>query len=92
MELFHAFATATGVAPPKRRKPSAVAALNGRLQRWKAHLLGIEPEHPSDLTGFHRHEWAYSSIRAENDLGYRITPFEEAVSRTVEWLREEGEL
>jgi farnesol dehydrogenase len=92
MELFHAFGTATGVTPPRRRRRFFAGLFSRRAQRWRAHLSGIEPERPSELIGFYRHDWAYSSGRAENDLGYRITPFEDAVSRTAEWLREAGEL
>jgi farnesol dehydrogenase len=92
VELFEAFEAATGVAPPTRKIPFWAATGIGKLQRWRAELLGIEPELTDEVVGIYRHEWAYTSDKAERELGYRITPFAEAVARTVEWLRERGEL
>lgn len=92
IELFAAFERATGVAPPRRRIPLGVARLAGRVQRWRARLFGIEPELTDEVVEIYRHEWAYSSERARTELGYRVTPFEQAIERTVAWLRERGEL
>jgi farnesol dehydrogenase len=91
-ELFAAFERAAGVAPPRRSIPFALAGLIGRLQRWRANLLNIEPELTDQVVGVYRHEWAYSSELAIRELDYRITPFEEAVAKTVDWLRSVGEL
>lgn len=92
VELFAAFQRSSGVAAPRRRIPFAVAGLIGKLQRWRAELLGIEPELTDEVVGVYRREWAYSSAKAQSELDYRITPFDEAVGRTVAWLREIGEL
>ena len=91
-ELFAAFHAASGVAPPSRKIPFAVAALVGRLQRWRAMLLGIEPDVTDEVVKIYRHEWAYSSARAERELGYVVTPFEQGIARTVDWLRRTGKL
>jgi farnesol dehydrogenase len=91
-ELFAAFERAAGIAAPRRRIPFALAGWIGRLQRWRANLFHVEPELTDQVVGVYRHEWAYSSERAIRELGYRITPFEEAVVKTVEWLSGEGEL
>ncbi|HZN53882.1 MAG TPA: NAD-dependent epimerase/dehydratase family protein [Candidatus Polarisedimenticolaceae bacterium] len=91
-DLFEAFRAATGIAPPKRKIPYAVAGLIGHVQRWRAELLGIEPELTDQVVRIYAHEWAYSSKRAEADLGYRITPLAEGVAKTVAWLRARGEL
>jgi farnesol dehydrogenase len=92
VELFDAFARASGVPPPRRRVPYAAATLVGLVQRWRAELFGIEPQLTDEVVGVYRHEWAYSSARAERELGYRVTPLEEGLRRTVRWLREIGEL
>ena len=42
------------------------------------------------MVRIYRHEWAYSSARAEQELGYRITPLREGLRRTVAWLRADG--
>jgi farnesol dehydrogenase len=91
-ELFAAFRDATGITPPRRSVPFAVAAFAGRLERWRANLTSIPPEVTDEVVGIYRHEWAYSSARAERDLGYRITPLHEGVARTAAWLRAIGEL
>ena len=91
-ELFAAFEAASGVAPPKRKIPFGVAVLIGKVQRWRAELLGIEPELTDEVVGIYRHEWAYSSARAEAELGYTITPLAQGIANTVAWLREAGEL
>ena len=92
VDLFEAFSNASGIAPPKRKIPFWAAATIGKLQRWRAEILGIEPELTDEVVGIYRHEWAYSSNKAISELGYRITPFDEAVTRTVGWLRETGKL
>jgi farnesol dehydrogenase len=35
-------------------------------------------------------DWAFSCEKAEQELGYKITPFEEAVRQTCQWLDESG--
>ena len=92
LELFEAFQAVSGVAPPKRKIPFWAATMIGKLQRWRAELLNWEPELTDAVVGIYRHEWAYTSEKAQRELGYRVTPFDEAVERTVAWLRETGEL
>jgi farnesol dehydrogenase len=92
VDLFAAFQAETGIAPPKMRIPYAVARIAGRLERWRAEWFGIEPEVTDEVVRIYAHEWAYSSARAEAELGYRITPLREGVAKTVNWLREKGAL
>jgi len=92
VELFEVFQQAAGIAPPARKIPFAVASWIGKLQRWRAVLTGIEPELTDEVVGIYRHEWAFSSSKAERELGYRVTPFELAIEQTVNWLRRQGRL
>jgi farnesol dehydrogenase len=92
LDLFRVFESCSGVRAPKRKIPFGVASAIGRLQSWRAALLGVEPELTPGVVKIYRHEWAFSSAKAERDLGYRITPFDEAVARTTDWLRETGKL
>ncbi len=89
-ELFECFHEVSGIEPPRRRIPYAAAALIGRAQRWRAELTGREPQLTDQVVRIYRHEWAYSSARAEQELGYRITPLREGLRRTVAWLRADG--
>ncbi len=92
VELFAAFQAATGIAPPKRKIPFAVASLIGKVQRWRAMLFGIPPELTDEVVGIYRHEWAFSSALAQAELGYRVTPLKDGIRQTVEWLRTVGRL
>lgn len=92
VDLFEAFRKETGIAPPKIKIPYAAARLVGRLQRWRAEAFGTEPELTDEVVRIYAREWAYSSARAERELGYHVTPLEEGVAATVRWLRAKGEL
>jgi farnesol dehydrogenase len=88
-ELFSAFERETGIPPPRVKIPFAVARVVGKLQRWRAEAFGTEPELTDEVVEIYRREWAYSSERAMRELGYRVTPFDEGIARTVAWLIEE---
>jgi farnesol dehydrogenase len=92
VDLFASLEAEAGIAPPTRRIPYAVARLAGRWQRWRAAVFGVEPELTDEVVGIYADEWAYSSARAERDLGYAITPLREGVAKTVAWLRARGHL
>jgi farnesol dehydrogenase len=87
-ELFSLLERITGVPAPTRHIPFWVMGVAGRALRWRASLLGIEPPITDEVVAIYRHDWAYSSERARAELGYRITPLEEGLRRTVAWLRE----
>ncbi len=78
----------TKIPPPRRRIPYALAGLVGRMQRWRACLTGREPEITDEVVRIYRHEWAYSSLKAQRELGYTITPFSRGLEETVRSLRE----
>jgi len=79
-DFIAAYAKAAGGEGDWRGMPLPLAAAAGRLSRWGADLFGLEPRMPDSLVRFYMHEWAYSSERACRELGYRITPFAEAVA------------
>jgi len=91
-DLFEAFHAASGIAPPRRSVPFWMAAVLGRYQRWRAELFGIEPELTDEVVQIYRREWAFSSARAERELGYAITPLEEGIRETARWLLATGRL
>jgi nucleoside-diphosphate-sugar epimerase len=67
-----------------------VAAALGRLLWLWAEVTGHPPILTHGVVDVFRQHWAYSSEKAERELGYRITPLAEGVRRTVDWLRAEG--
>jgi nucleoside-diphosphate-sugar epimerase len=67
-----------------------VASLLGHgLVLW-AELTGHPPLLTHEVVNVFREHWAYSSAKAERELGYRPTPLREGLRRTVDWLRAQG--
>jgi farnesol dehydrogenase len=90
VDLFAAFEAETGIAPPAIKIPQAFAHAIGLFQRWRAEMFGVEPTLTDEVARIYAHEWAYSSERAQSELGYRITPLREGVGKTVAWMRARG--
>ena len=59
------------------------------IQLWKALLLGGYPLITTPWIRTFLSEWAYSSAKAERELGYHPTPVREAVDLTYKWLLEQ---
>lgn len=89
-QLFAAVQETTGVAPPPLHLPYAVASALGRGMWLWAELTGLPPQMTQGEVGVFREHWAYSSAKAERELGYRSRPLREGVRATVEWLRAQG--
>ncbi|MGH9868181.1 MAG: NAD-dependent epimerase/dehydratase family protein [Candidatus Polarisedimenticolia bacterium] len=87
-ELYAALSRLTGRPAPTRHLPLWALRLAGRALRWQARVTGIEPILTDEVVEIYRHDWAYSSDRAARELGYRITPLEQGLRRTIDWLAE----
>ena len=87
LRLFGLLEKTTGVAGPRLHLPFWAMGLAGRVMRWIADLTGAEPVITDEVVRVYRHDWAYSSERAIREIGYRITPLDEGLRRTVAWLR-----
>ncbi len=51
-------------------------------------LFGNSPKIAPQWIKRYLQNWAVSSEKAERELGYKITPIEEGIGKTVQWLRE----
>jgi farnesol dehydrogenase len=80
----------TGVPVPKLRIPDGIAKAAGALQKTWARLTGGTPQLTPDLVEIYRHDWAYSSQKAEAELGYTWRKLETGLSETLAWLEESG--
>ncbi len=78
----------TDVAPMRMRMPFGVAKAAGWLNELLA-PLGVPVKLTRGEVEIFRHNWAYSSAKAEMAFGYRVTPMDEAMKRTVDWVRAE---
>ncbi len=66
------------------RRPAAMTF--AWFQKLRDQLFGIYPQITPDWVRVFLADWAYSSAKAERELGYRFTPLEESIRRTYEWL------
>jgi farnesol dehydrogenase len=87
-ELFQLVAELTGKPAPRLHIPYALASLLGRAALAFAWVTRIPPLLTHEVVDVFRHEWAYSSEKAERELGYRATPLREGLSRTLAWMKE----
>lgn len=87
--LFALLGRLTQVQQPRRSMPFWLAESAGWMLRWRARLMGLAPVITDEVVRIYRHDWAYSSDRAVRELGYRITPLEEGLRRTIAWLEEQ---
>jgi NAD+-dependent farnesol dehydrogenase len=78
----------TGAKIPTLRFPDGVAKAAGAAQKAWARLRGTTPQLTPDLVEIYKHDWAYSSARAEQEFGYRGRPLAEGLAATVQWLKE----
>jgi NAD+-dependent farnesol dehydrogenase len=89
-ELFALVEQLTAVAAPRRHIPFGVASLLGRAMWLWAELTGLPPQMTAGEVGVFREHWAYSSAKAERELGYRSRPLREGLAETIAWLRQSG--
>ncbi|MCX6132286.1 MAG: NAD-dependent epimerase/dehydratase family protein [Ignavibacteriales bacterium] len=66
--------------------PPRIAYLYAGLEKKKAEWLGVYPQiTPGWVETFLQH-WAYTTAKAERELGYTIVPLKEGIRMTYEWL------
>ena len=86
--FFASLSRVASVAPPRIHIPYAAATLLGLSLLGWAELTGQPPLLTHQVVNVFREHWAYSSAKAERELGYRPTPLDEGLRRTVAWLRD----
>ncbi|MDX1797382.1 MAG: NAD-dependent epimerase/dehydratase family protein [Candidatus Lokiarchaeia archaeon] len=85
IDYFDSLAKIAGVKKP-RKFPLSIALLYGRLCELRAKISkNRTPYITCALMKMSTYDWAYSSQKAIEDLGYAITPFKEGLEKTVEW-------
>lgn len=66
--------------------PRSVSMFYAALEKRKAEWLGVYPRITPGWVETFLEDWAYTSAKAERELGYRVTPLREGVRRTLDWL------
>lgn len=80
----------TGVKMPRLRMPDALAKTSGFFMKTWAQIFGGTPQLTPDLVDVYTHDWALSSKKAQDELGYTYRSFEDGLAITLAWLRDEG--
>jgi farnesol dehydrogenase len=78
-----------GLERPKRNIPLWFLTLGAAGMELAAKISGKAPRITKGRVGVMGHDWAYSSDRALAELGYKIRSFEEGLSATLQWMKEE---
>jgi farnesol dehydrogenase len=68
--------------------PPWVALLYSRWEEKKARWFGYYPLITTGWVKTFLQDWAYSSTKAEKELGYKITPLRQGIQITLKWLRQ----
>jgi len=87
-EFFHLLAESTGVQHKVRHLPFVAGKIAGALEVARANLTGRLPQLTPGVVEIFKHDWVYSSAKAIKELGYRVTPLEEGLKKTLEKLSE----
>src|SRR5262249_31174340 len=66
------------------RRPAAMVYAS--FLKLRANCFGVYPQITPDWVRVFLTDWAFSSAKAQRELGYQITPMESAVRKTYEWL------
>lgn len=89
-EIFRRTARIVGGLPPIAELPVPLVRAAAIVAERVSSVLGIKPIITPDLiAGAGKCNW-YSSAKAERELGYTITRFDETITRAYRWYRQAG--
>jgi len=88
--ILDALSAITGHPAPRLRLPHAFALAAGYVDEFYSRLAGREPQIPVEGVKMSRHRMFVASDKAEKELGYKPTPVEAALERSVRWYEEHG--
>jgi NAD+-dependent farnesol dehydrogenase len=81
-----------GIRVPSLHIPLWILSASAFLMEQVAKITGSPPMLTVGKVGVLGHHWAYSSQKAISELGYQVTPFDDALGATIDWLRRTGRL
>ncbi len=89
-DFWSQMANSVGVRHPKIRLPTWLAMTGGYVGDLWGKLRGSEGSLNSAAARMGQLYHYYSSAKAEQELGYKARPIDEALEQTIEWVRERG--
>jgi nucleoside-diphosphate-sugar epimerase len=87
-EFFALVDELTGIKRKMYNVPLPIMLLLSRLQLLMAKLFGKQPLITPPFVRKYNKHWIVTSAKAEQELGYHITPLKEGVAKTLHWLTE----
>jgi len=88
-EFFALLGDLMGLPAPKRRIPFPILKSIGAFEEMAA-VFGRHPKLTRGVVEIYRHDWAYSSDRAREELGYAPRSLEEGMRLTLGWMARHG--
>ncbi|HHT9138439.1 MAG TPA: SDR family oxidoreductase [Candidatus Wunengus sp. YC60] len=85
-DFFNLLEALSGIKAPKRHIPFWVAKMSARCDELIARISGKTPKHTPSTIEIYKHDWAFSSEKAEQELGYTHIPLKEGLERTLDWI------
>jgi farnesol dehydrogenase len=70
--------------------PAPLARLYAGVEELRARWLGGSPRITPGWVDTFLHDWAFSSAKAERELGYAVTPLADGLRATHQWLQAGG--
>jgi dihydroflavonol-4-reductase len=90
-QILDKLAAITGLPSPRVRVPYVMALATGVVDEViTGRILGREPRATIDAVRMGRKKMFVSSAKAENELGWRTVPVDDALRRAVEWFQANG--
>ena len=90
LEIMKILQEITDIRAPRIRMPYWVAYAAGFFSQTISEIFNFPPAVPLDGVRMSKHYMFFNSDKAVRELGYTITPVEQALERAVEWFRENG--
>jgi farnesol dehydrogenase len=82
-DFFRVLAESTHVRRPVRHIPFVTGKILGSVELARARVFGHTPQLTPGIVEIFKHDWVYSSAKAIRELGYRVTPLEEGLRKTL---------
>jgi nucleoside-diphosphate-sugar epimerase len=89
-EFFENLATVSGIRRKLFRMPTGLMILVAWVLGGLAHITGMNPPITPAFVRRYGQNWAVSTAKAEKELGYRPHSFEEGLSKTIAWIRNQN--
>jgi farnesol dehydrogenase len=83
-DFFRVLAEISGVRRSVHHLPFFAGKMVGAVELARAVLFNHRPELTPGVVEIFKHDWVYSHAKAARDLGYRVTPLEEGLKKTLE--------